>query len=136
MLHEFSTTSQIVDLALREANQRGAERIVEVVLQIGKMTLLSLEQVRFSYEVLTEHTIAKGSVLTVEEVPGEIRCSSCGFTGPVELEGYPYFHVAFPILSCPKCGGAAEITGGNDCIVKSIRMLGPRTSAQDGPSGS
>jgi hydrogenase nickel incorporation protein HypA/HybF len=94
-------------------------------LQIGKMTLLSVEQVRFSYEILTEKTPAAGSLLTIEEIPGQITCEACGFTGPVELAGDAYVHLVFPSLGCPKCGVGSRITGGNDCVVKSIRMVAP-----------
>lgn len=118
----------MVDVVLQEASRRGAERVVEVVLQIGQMSLLSIHQVQFSYRILTENTIAESSKLTIEETPGEVTCSGCGFRGPAELVGDPYYHIAFPSLMCPSCGANAEITGGKDCVVKSIRMLGPKTS--------
>ena len=46
-------SSQIVENVLHEARKHKAKEVAEVHLVIGKLTFLGLEQVRFSYEVLT-----------------------------------------------------------------------------------
>ena len=60
-MHEFSLTTQIVDSVLEDAKNQGAKKVTEVHLEIGKLTFLGIEQVRFSYKVLVEDTIMKDS---------------------------------------------------------------------------
>jgi hydrogenase nickel incorporation protein HypA/HybF len=129
-LHEFSATTQIVELVLHEAKSRGAEKVLEVVVQIGKMTLLSPDQVEFAYKLLTEKTIADGSILTIEDIPGKVRCSSCGYEGTFDVPRDADPH-SLPIsFSCNRCGGPVDILDGNHWTVKSIRMLGPTAQVE------
>lgn len=122
-MHELSVMSQIVDSILDEAKKRNASRVEEVELQIGEYTMLGEEQLKFAYEVLSKDTILQGSKLKVGHIRGKIKCS-CGFEGAVETsQDSP--HRVVPILECPKCKGAAEITEGRECVIRNIRMVVP-----------
>lgn len=101
-MHEFATATKIVEFILAEANRRGAQKILEVKLAIGELTVLSVEQVRFSYGVLTEGTIAAHSKLEIEETRGSVKCLSCGFYGPISKLDDATYHFQFPILICPQ----------------------------------
>ncbi len=123
-MHELSVMTQIVDSILAEANKQGATRIESVDLEIGEYTMLGDEQMKFAYEVLSkEHPILKDSELNIKHLRGRIKCK-CGFEGEVKpAEDSP--HRAVPILECPKCCGAAEITVGRECVIRNIRMVVP-----------
>jgi len=116
-------TTQIVDSVLKEAKKQDAKKVTEVHLVIGKLTFLGIEQVRFSYNILVENTIMKDSKLIIEEQDGSIECPSCGYKGSLQFEDDPAYHVPIPTLRCPKCGKAAKIVEGNECTIRSIRML-------------
>jgi hydrogenase nickel incorporation protein HypA/HybF len=116
-------TTQIVDSVLEEAEKQDAKKVTEVHLVIGKLTFLGIEQVRFSYNILVEDTIMKGSKLIIEEQDGTIECPSCGYKGSIPFADDPAYHVPIPTLRCPKCGKAAKIIEGNGCTIRSIRML-------------
>lgn len=122
-MHEFSVMSQIVDSILSEAGKRGATRVEEVELQIGEYTMLGEEQLKFAYEVLSRDSILKGSTLKISQVKGKIKCS-CGFEGRVDPSPDSP-HKVVPILECPKCKGAAQITEGRGCVIRKIRMVVP-----------
>lgn len=122
-MHEFSITSQIVQNVLAEAEKRGAKKVTEVNLTIGKLTFLGLEQVRFAYEVLTKGTIAEGSRLVIEEQEGFVKCSNCGYQGGFKYEDDPMYHVPVPTLKCPKCGSTVSIASGKECTIRNIKML-------------
>jgi hydrogenase nickel incorporation protein HypA/HybF len=122
-VHEFSVTSQIVQSVLAEAEKRGAKKVTEVDLVIGKLTFLGLEQLRFAFEVLTKDTILEGAKLVIEEQEGIVKCSNCGYEGGFKYEDDPLYHVPVPTLKCPKCGSVVEITAGKECTIKSIKML-------------
>jgi hydrogenase nickel incorporation protein HypA/HybF len=122
-VHEFSVTSQIVQSVLAEAEKRGAKKVTEVHLVVGKLTFLGLEQLRFAFEVLTKDTILEGAKLIIGEQEGVVRCSHCGYEGGFKYEDDPLYHVPVPTLKCPKCGNVVEITAGKECTIKSIKMM-------------
>lgn len=122
-MHELSMTTQIVDSVLEEAKKQDAKKVTKVHLVIGKLTFLGIEQVHFSYKILVEDTIMKGSKLIIEKKDGVIECPSCGYKGSIQYGDDPTYHVPIPTLRCPKCGKAAKILEGNECTIKSIKML-------------
>ena len=65
-MHEYSVTTQIVSKVLREAESRRAKRVLEVKLQIGELTFLNPEQVRFWYKILVKGTVMEGSKLIID----------------------------------------------------------------------
>ncbi len=122
-VHELSMTTQIVESVLEEAKKHAAKKVAEVHLVIGKLTFLGVEQIRFSYKILTEHTIMKDSKLVIKEKDGTIECPKCGFRGSVPFEDDPAYHVPIPTLRCPNCGEATKIVEGKECTIESIRLL-------------
>jgi len=122
-MHEFSRTSQIVEAVLSEAEKQHALKIAEVEVEIGDLTFLGLEQVRFAYKVLTEKTIAKNSKLTIRQVKGRGKCDSCGYDGPLSYLDDPQFHITIPTFNCPRCEKSLSIYAGRECIIKRIRIM-------------
>lgn len=122
-MHEFSITSQIVSSVLDEAAERGAKKVLEVHLVIGKLTLLGIEQVRFSYNLLAEDTILKGSKLYIRQKNGRVKCERCGYEGVIGKKDDPFSHMTYPTLTCPKCGFLVKIIEGKECLIKSIKMV-------------
>ena len=122
-MHEFSVTSQIVQSVLAEAEKRGAKKVTEVHLTIGKLTFLGLEQVRFAYEALAKGTIMEGSRLVITEQQGIVKCSNCGYQGDFKYQDDPLYHVPVPTLKCPKCNSTVTITQGKECTITNIKMM-------------
>jgi len=116
-------TSQIVQSVLAEAEKRGAKKVTEVHLVIGKLTFLGLEQVQFAYDALTKGTIMEGSRLIIEQQEGIVKCSHCGYEGGFKYEDDPLYHVSVPTLKCSECGNVVNIVAGKECTIKSIKMM-------------
>lgn len=121
-MHEFSMTTQIVNCVLEEAKKHKAKRVNEVHLIIGKLTFLGIEQVKFVYDLLVKNTIMEGSKLHIEEKEGIVECGNCGYEGGLKYEDDSVYHVLFPTLNCPKCGGVVKIVGGKECTIKTIKL--------------
>lgn len=121
-MHEFTITSALVDAVLDLAKKQGSSRVLEVHLRIGNMRALSVDQVKFSYDVLVKGTILEGSRLLVEEGAGIVRCSSCSYNGEFNPEGDPVYHFGVPPLLCPRCGNQLTIEGGDECVITRVRM--------------
>jgi len=121
-MHEFSRTSQIVEAVLSEAQKQHAIKVIEVEVEIGDLTFLGIEQVRFAYEILTDKTIAKNSKLTIRQTPGRGKCDSCGYNGPLSYLNDEQFHMIVPTFNCPRCGKPLSISAGRECIIRRIRI--------------
>ncbi len=116
-------TTQIVENVLREATKHNAREVSEVHLVIGKLTFLGLEQVRFSYKVLTEGTMMENSKLFIETKDGVVKCGSCGYEGNFNYKDDPMYHIPLPTLQCPKCNDTVDIIGGRECLIKSVKLV-------------
>jgi hydrogenase nickel incorporation protein HypA/HybF len=121
-MHEFSRTSQIVEAVLSEAEKEHAVKVIEVELEIGDLTFLGIEQVRFAYKILTDKTIAENSKLKIDKIPGRGRCDSCGYDGPLSYLDDEQFHIIVPTFNCPRCGEPLSISAGRECVIKRIRI--------------
>ncbi|MDY6864813.1 MAG: hydrogenase maturation nickel metallochaperone HypA [Halobacteriota archaeon] len=120
-MHEFSTMTQIVEVVLKEASKHNADSVTEVRLQIGELTFLGVDQMKFAYKVLSEDLdILGGSDLIIEEVKATVRCDDCGYMGRIGYEDEMLANERLPRLSCPNCDQPVEIVTGNECLIKDI----------------
>lgn len=74
-MHEVGITQEIVAIAARQAD--GA-RVKRVVVEIGRLTAVLPDAVRFCFEACAEGTPVAGAELDIVEVPGRGRCRACG----------------------------------------------------------
>jgi hydrogenase nickel incorporation protein HypA/HybF len=67
-VHELAVTQAIVEAVLERA---GEARVLRVVVEIGKLSAVLPDAVRFCFDVCTADTAAAGAVLEIREPPGE-----------------------------------------------------------------
>ena len=90
----------------------GKERVTRVRLEVGRLTAVVPDAMRFCFEVCARGTSLEGAVLQIDEVPGRIRCARCG--DETEL--------ADPIPLCP-CGSAeVEVIAGRELRIKEVEV--------------
>jgi hydrogenase nickel incorporation protein HypA/HybF len=99
----------IVERAARE--QEGAVAMVH--LRIGEMAGVSIDALRFAFDVLSRGTRSEGATLEIERIPLSIRCMRCGVrTHPGDL-----------VFRCGECGATdIEIVGGREMEVDYIEV--------------
>ncbi len=92
-MHELSLTQEIVDYVEHRARPQS---VIRVVLEIGVLSGVEVDAVRFCFEVCRQGTLLEGAELTVIEVPGRGRCLDCGverdladFLTPCRCGAYP-----------------------------------------------
>jgi hydrogenase nickel incorporation protein HypA/HybF len=108
-VHELSIAEGVVE-AIRE--RTGDARIARVFLEIGKLTCVEPDAIRFCFELCARGTGAEGAALEIEEVPGKASCLACG--AGFEAEG------AFPLC---RCGSAdVEVLGGDRMLVRAVEI--------------
>jgi hydrogenase nickel incorporation protein HypA/HybF len=80
-VHELGITQEVVAMADEAAAGRKVNR---VVMEIGKLSGVLPDAVRFCFDLCAEGTAVAGAVLEIIEMPGRARCRMCG--GEVSLE--------------------------------------------------
>jgi len=122
-MHEFSIMNSIVASALAEIEKHRVIEVEEFILEVGELTFLQEEQLRFAYRVLTDENILKGSRLIINFIMPEVKCEECGYAGAINYREFEDYHFSVPIIACPECGGRVEITRGKGCMVRDIKLV-------------
>ncbi|MHC1625688.1 MAG: hydrogenase maturation nickel metallochaperone HypA [Methermicoccaceae archaeon] len=116
-MHEFSTACLLVESVLEKVKEEGATSVLSIELVVGKLTLLSPEQLIFCFETITEGTMLEGAELKIEETPPTYFCSICGSKGDVRfIDGIPF-------MRCPDCNSPVDIQGGRECVIRRIKAI-------------
>jgi hydrogenase nickel incorporation protein HypA/HybF len=74
-MHELGIVAAIVDIA---SEQTGGASVKRLVLEIGKLSAVLPDAVRFAFDVATEGTALEGAELEIAEIDGSARCRACG----------------------------------------------------------
>ncbi len=107
-MHELSLTQTIIDTVTQAANGAPVQR---VVLEIGELTAVLPESIRFCFEACTPGTLLAGAVLDIVTVAGRGRCRQCGHEMAMDM----------PYGVCEACDGLAiDIIAGQDLIIQSM----------------
>ena len=80
-MHELSITRSVVAICAENCN--GA-RVTRVTLEIGKLSAVMPDAVRFCFDICAKATAVEGASLEIIEVPGVAHCLDC--EGDVELD--------------------------------------------------
>lgn len=92
-MHELALADEVV----RAITERTSARVLRVRLEVGRLTAVAPEALRFCFEVCARGTTVEGAALEVREVPARGRCRGCGSDG--ELPD------AIPLCAC----GSADL---------------------------
>lgn len=122
-MHEMSLAEGIRGIVEDAAREQGFSRVKTVVLEVGALSSVEVEALRFCFEVVMKNTIAEGARLDIETVPGVGWCMPCGKSVPI----------AALYDACPECGSyQVQATGGTEMRVKALDVDGAREDAPQG----
>ena len=112
-MHEMSLAEGVLQLVEETAQREKAQRVKLVILEIGRLSSIEPEAIKFCFEAVTHGSIAQGAALEIVHVPGVGWCMPCGESVPMQ-ENYG---------ACPKCGSyQVQPTGGTEMRVKEIEI--------------
>ncbi|MEB3178678.1 MAG: hydrogenase maturation nickel metallochaperone HypA [Nostocaceae cyanobacterium] len=108
-MHELSITQNIVAIVAEHAQGMKVQR---VVLEIGKLSAIMPDAIKFCFDVCTQGTILAGSTLEIREIPGLAKCRQCGAAIPLEK----------PFGVC-ECGSTQlDLIAGQELKIKEIEI--------------
>ncbi len=120
-MHELSMAEAIIQTVIDSAEKNNAIEVLEVTIEIGRLTMLNPEQLSFMLNVIIDkNELLKGVKFIIEEIPVKINCNSCGYEGEFEVDESDPFS---PIVICPKCESIkVSVKSGRECTVKNIQI--------------
>lgn len=108
-VHELALTQSVVDLI---TERLGPARITAVHLEVGRLSGVLPDAVRFCFGMVTEGTALAGARLDISEPAGRAHCRDCGAE----------FDATDPLVLCD-CGSAdVELRGGQDLLVRAVEV--------------
>jgi hydrogenase nickel incorporation protein HypA/HybF len=79
-MHELGITQNIVAIVAENAN--GA-KVMRVQLEIGKLTAIMPDAIKFCFDVCSQSTVLEGAKLEIIEISGLAKCRQCGAIIPL-----------------------------------------------------
>ena len=92
-MHELSIAQSILSIAENAAPQNNAA-VTSVGLQIGELSGVEIESLKFALSVIKENTVLEKADLDIEIIKGEAQCTDCKNVFPMHYFG----------SCCPQCG--------------------------------
>jgi hydrogenase nickel incorporation protein HypA/HybF len=112
-MHEMSLTEGVLQILQDNAKSNGFERVKTVWLEIGDLSGVEVDAMRFCFDAVMQGTLADGAKLEIINVPGEAWCTPCGKSVRVSERFDP----------CPECGSfQLQVTGGDQMQVKELEV--------------
>jgi len=108
-MHEMAVTQSVVDAVAERVDDA---RVRSVRLDIGRLSGVVPDAVRFCFDVIALGTPLEGARLDIDETSGTGHCRDCG--ADTEVDDL--------IVLCP-CGSAdVAVTGGRDLSIRSVEV--------------
>jgi len=122
-MHELSLAMQIQQTVLKAAAEHRVQAVLEVNIEIGKLSLFNPEQVEFWLRQLFRDTVAEAATISVAAISPTVKCGQCGYEGPLEVPSDTGFHIFMPALRCPRCESSnLTVERGREVIIKNLRV--------------
>ena len=112
-MHEMSICESIRDILEAEAASKAFKSVEVVRLEIGALSGVEPEALKFGFDVTMAGSVAANARLEIIEVPGEAWCMICGKTVPVTAR----------YDACPDCGShQLQVTGGTEMKILELEV--------------
>jgi hydrogenase nickel incorporation protein HypA/HybF len=108
-MHELAITQSVVD---QISERMGDAKVTRVALEIGLLSGVVCDSVRFCFDVCIQRTTLDGASLEIIQIPGRAQCRQCGAEFAVE----DFFELC-------RCGSAdLEILSGQELKIREVEI--------------
>jgi hydrogenase nickel incorporation protein HypA/HybF len=112
-MHEMALAESVLQIIEDYAMKQRFTRVKSVCIEIGALSGVELEALRFCFDAVTRGSLAQGAQLQIIDVPGSGWCMQCGTTVAME-ERYS---------ACPRCQSyGLQPSGGTQMRVKELEV--------------
>ncbi len=107
-MHELGITRSIVAIVAEHAH---GQKVLSVTLELGTLSGLLPEAIRFCFDLCAQGTPVAGAQLHIIEVAGRGHCSACGAEPALSA----------PLGRCPQCQqGTLSVVAGSELKIKQM----------------
>jgi hydrogenase nickel incorporation protein HypA/HybF len=112
-MHELAIAQSVLEIVEAAARRHDAHRVSAIHLELGGLSCVDSQALRFCFDAVTRGTIAQSATLDIDRIAGEAWCMPCGAAVPLQSLGD----------ACPRCGGyQMAVTRGEEMRVKDIEI--------------
>ena len=112
-MHEMSLCEGVLQILEDNAVKQGYQKVTTVWLEIGALSGVEIDAMRFGFDAVTRGTLADSAKLEIIRVPGQAWCMQCAKTVTVEQR----------FDACPDCGSyQLQVTGGEEMKIKELEV--------------
>lgn len=107
-MHELGITRSVVSIVSEHAK---GQKVLSVTLEVGRLSGLLPESIRFCFDACIKGTPLEGARLTILEPEGRGQCTACGAEPTLSA----------PLGRCPACGQPSlRVVAGTELKVKEM----------------
>ena len=112
-MHEMSICEGILQVLETEAGKQGFSKVKTVWLEIGDLSSIELEALKFGFDVVMRNSLADDARLEIINIPGRAWCMQCA--GEVAIKRR--------FDECPECGSyQLQATSGDEMRIKELEV--------------
>ena len=112
-MHEIGIASEILRTCRGETARRQGARLVGVTVQVGVLSGVDTDALRFAWDVLVHDEKGPALTLEIQVVPRRNCCQDCGCEFDSGIYGAP----------CPDCtSGNSRLLGGDELQLVSVEV--------------
>lgn len=112
-MHEMSLCESVLQIIEQQAQAQHYQKVKAVWLEIGALSGVEAEAMRFCFEVVMQGSLAEQARLEILEVPGLAWCLPCGQNVAVQ-QLYD---------QCPQCGShQLQVVDGDQMRIKELEV--------------
>ena len=113
-MHELSLLENVLEILQDNAATQGFNQVKKVCLEIGRLSCVEPEALRFGFDQVMKNTLADHAELEIIQTDGAGICGQCGQLVQLETLHDP----------CAVCGSfEVSITQGNEMKIKELRVI-------------
>lgn len=112
-MHEMSLCESILQVIESESSRQGFDRVKGLWLEIGDLSGVEIEAMKFCFDAIKQRSLAAGAQLNIISIPGRAWCMQCGDNVSVKRR----------FDACPDCGSyQLQVTGGEEMRIKELEV--------------
>lgn len=113
-MHEISLLESVLETLEDQARQQNFSQVKQITLEIGALSCVAVDALRFGFDVVMKNTLAENAELLITEVAGQGRCAKCQQLVELETLHDP----------CSHCGAfGVTVTQGEQMRIKELKVI-------------
>jgi hydrogenase nickel incorporation protein HypA/HybF len=113
-MHELSIAMSIIEIVEDYSNRESATNVLEVELEIGKLSGIDYDSLTFALEATIKNTKFENTRFVIDQVQAKARCINCNIE----------FEIEYLFSACPECKNfGIKVIQGQELRVKTLKVI-------------